>query len=112
MSDKPVQIGRVILLPPLSDIDPARIAQAEAEFNAMTIDQLKEHFPAIYTIYHQQPEYPGHYVVVCSYGPKREPQIFVTPDIEAARRYCHQSGACYPLPREAADHHTILENWI
>lgn len=86
--------------------------QLTREQRLLLVKDAATRFPPIWTIYDHPDDVPGAFVVRCWYGEISHPDVFMSQELENARRYCLSQGADFCLLRNYEDDPSILESWI
>ena len=78
----------------------------------MPLDEARQKFPPIWTIYENPSDFPGKWVVRMWWGETPEPEAAACDSLELARDLIQRAGGCFPLNRASSDDPTIHESWI
>jgi hypothetical protein len=79
---------------------------------SMTLEEARERFPPIWTIYDHPRDFPNHFVVRRWFGECPEPDPALCDSLEAARILIGRSGGSLRLNRAPTDDPSIIESWL
>ena len=78
----------------------------------MNINEARKVLPAVWVIYCRPKDHPEHFVVRKWYGEVCEKRVALLGNLEAARFFVRDEGACVNLGRSSTDDPVIAEVWI
>jgi len=76
------------------------------------LEEAKQKYPPMWTIYDHPKDHPQHIVVRVFYGEVQEFTVAVYDTLDEARRAVHEAGGTFNLMRHDTDDPAIIETWI
>lgn len=78
----------------------------------ISLEEARERFPPMWTIYDHPKDWPDHFVVRRWYGLIREEAVILCDTLVEAREYITEQGGSVPLQRDERDDPVIIETWL
>jgi hypothetical protein len=78
----------------------------------MSLDEAREKFPPIWTIYERPTDHPLHFVVRMWFGETPDPRAGLCATLDIARELVLDAGGSVRLARAPTDAPCIVESWI